>query len=66
MAVGNNVKKKSHLKDIFLVLSKTFCVLILIMRSLFWLKNQKNALQKEIKDNKPIIDWGNQFLTPAD
>ena len=56
MAVGNDVKKKSHLKDIFLVLSKTFCVLILIMHSLFWHKNQKNALQKEIKDNKPIID----------
>ena len=43
-------KKSSHLIDISLVLSKTFCALILIMHSLLWRKNQKNVLQKEIED----------------
>ena len=43
-------QKSSHLKDISPVLSKTFCVFILILLSLFCHKNQKNMLQKEIKD----------------
>ena len=30
--------------------SKTFCVFILIMHSLFCRKNQKNVLQKEMED----------------
>ena len=43
-------QRSSHLKDISPVLSKTFCVFILTVCSLFCRKNQKNVLQKEIKD----------------
>ena len=48
--LGNTVKKSSHLKDISPVLSKTLCVFILIMYSLFCHKNEKSVLQKKIKD----------------
>ena len=40
------LSKNSHLKELF----KFFCVFILIMHILFYLTNQKNVLQKEIKD----------------
>ena len=43
-------QKSSHLKEISLVLSKTFCVFILIMHSLFCCETQKNVLQKELKE----------------
>ena len=48
-AHGNTVKKIFILK-IFPQLCKTFCVFVLIMYILFCLKNQKNMLQREIKD----------------
>ena len=43
-------QRSSHLKDISPVFSKTFCVFILTVHNLFCRKNQKNVLQKEIKD----------------
>ena len=42
--------KKIGIKKIFPQFCKTFCVFILIMHFLFCCKNQKNMLQKEIKD----------------
>ena len=66
MGLGNAVKKISHLKDVSPVLSKLFCVFILIMHSSFCCKNQKNVLQKEIRLNLSslLLDWGSQFLIP--
>ena len=45
-SLGISVKKNSHLKDI----SPVICFFILIMHILFCRTNQKNVLQKEIKD----------------
>ena len=53
-ALGNTVN--SHLKHIFPVTLKDFCVFILIMHILFCRTNQKNVLQKEI-DWALLIDW---------
>ena len=49
MAVDNTVKKVA-ISKIFPQFCKTFCVFILIMCILFYRKNQKNVLQKKIKD----------------
>ena len=45
-----SIPSKLAISKIFYQLSKTFCVFIFIMHFLFCSTNQKNVLQKEIKD----------------
>ena len=52
-------------KKIFLQLCRSFCVIIFIMHILVCHKNQKNVLQKEIKDwyfEVYLFNWGNQSV----